>query len=366
MNDKTKHIVQTVIFLLILFSLAFVCWTKPADAYSESERRELAQMPEISFDSLTSGKFMSEFEEYTLDQFPERDLFRRIKAYTSTYVLRQKDNNNLYVSDGYIAKVEYPMNKDSIAYASKKFNDIYEKYLKETGSKVYFAVIPDKNAFLADESGHLKMDYDLFYEQMMKENDYGVHIPIYELLSKEDYYLTDTHWKQEMITDVAEEIAFQMGSVIKNDYNVVKLDVPFYGVYYGQSALPLDADKLCYLENDIINSMVVYDHQNGRNIAVYEMDKVQGKDPYEMFLGGPLSLVTIENPMAETDKELIVFRDSFGSSIAPLLAQGYSKVTLVDIRYISSTILESYIDFNGEDVLFLYSTQVLNNSNTIK
>ena len=85
-----------------------------------------------------------------------------------------------------------------------------------------------------------------------------------------------------------------------------------------------------------------------------------------MFLSGPLSLVTIENPNINTQKELIIFRDSFGSAIAPLLAQGYGKVTVIDIRYIQPMMLKNFVDFEGADVLFLYSTMVLNNSTTLK
>jgi hypothetical protein len=79
-----------------------------------------------------------------------------------------------------------------------------------------------------------------------------------------------------------------------------------------------------------------------------------------------VSLLRIDNPNANTDRELIIFRDSFGSAIAPLLAQGYKSVTLVDIRYLSSAMLDRFIDFHGQDVLFLYSTIVLNNSETLK
>ena len=96
------------------------------------------------------------------------------------------------------------------------------------------------------------------------------------------------------------------------------------------------------------------------------MEKAQGKDPYEMFLSGPKSLMTIENPGAAAGKRLIIFRDSFGSSVAPLLIEGYGEITLVDIRYLSSDMLGNFIDFDNSDVLFLYSTLVLNNSVTLK
>ena len=62
----------------------------------------------------------------------------------------------------------------------------------------------------------------------------------------------------------------------------------------------------------------------------------------------------------------MIFRDSFASSLAPLLAEGYSKITLVDIRYLSPVLLGRFVDFHGQDVLFIYSTLVINNSTIIK
>lgn len=74
----------------------------------------------------------------------------------------------------------------------------------------------------------------------------------------------------------------------------------------------------------------------------------------------------ITNPNASTDKTLIVYRDSFGSSIAPYFTPHYAKVVLVDIRYLPYERAAQYIDFENADVLFLYSTLVLNNSDTMK
>lgn len=85
------------------------------------------------------------------------------------------------------------------------------------------------------------------------------------------------------------------------------------------------------------------------------------------FLGGARSIIRITNPNAAKERRLIVFRDSFGSSIAPLLAAGYSEITLVDIRYIAPSALGRLIDFaKADDALFLYSASVINNSETIK
>jgi len=144
------------------------------------------------------------------------------------------------------------------------------------------------------------------------------------------------------------------------------LEKPFYGVYHGQAALPLPSEQLNYLTNDIIDSYTVFDYELNKEGPVYDMEKADSNDPYSMFLSGTKSLLKITNSSVNTDKKLIIFRDSFGSSIAPLLAQGYSETYVVDIRYITSDILGNFIDFENSDVLFLYCATVMNNSIMLK
>ena len=366
MTNKTKHIVITTVMVAFFLVISVFAWVKPSDEFSASERRKLAQFPELSFKTVISGGFMSSFENYTLDQFPLRDKFRTLKALVALNVFNQSANNDIYVVDGFASKIEYPLNEESVERAGERFGYVYEKYLKETNTKNYFSIIPDKNYFLGTENGYLSIDYDKMISLLRENTDFLKYIDITKELEIEDFYKTDTHWREENIVDVAEKIGKEMGTNVKAEYDVKTLENDFYGVYYGQSALPLEAEEIKYLTNDILKNCKVFDYQNNKEISVYDMEKAEGKDPYEMFLGGPLSLVTIENPNAKTDKELIIFRDSFGSSIAPLLVEGYKKITLVDIRYIHPNLLENYIEFNSQDVLFLYSTSVLNNSETIK
>lgn len=366
MTTKVKNIVVACMVAIILLGVAVFCWVKPTDDYSLSERRPLADFPVLSWDSILSGRFMTEFEDYTLDQFPLRESLRTVKALTAFYGFGQQDNNGIYFAEGHLSKLEYPMHTQNMEHAAKRFRYIYEKYLAGTDTAVYFSIIPDKNYFLAEKSGHPSLDYAAFFSKMQEETDFMEYISITDTLTLEDYYRTDTHWRQEQLPETAKKLAAGMGVTLTASYQVQQLDTPFYGVYYGQAALPFGADHLAYLTNAMLEQYVVYDFENNRAIPVYNMEKAVGDDPYEMFLSGSLSLLTIENPNAVTDKELILFRDSFGSSIAPLLAEGYAKVTLVDIRYLAPELLERHLTFTNQDVLFLYSTSVLNNGNTIK
>ena len=344
----------------------------PDEDISKSERRKLAQLPAISFESVASGEFMSGFETYSVDQFPARDSFRRLKAITSFYALGQKDNNGIFIAGGQASRLEYPQNQESMDYAVGRIENIYNLYLKDKDVNAYLCIIPDKNRYIAAKNGYPSLDYEDFSKQISSAvSEYAQNIEISDLLEADDYFSTDIHWRQEKIIDVAQRLAEKMGTPFSKDFEEVTLDVPFWGVYAGQSALPLKADELKYITNPAIESATAFDYESNSEIPIYSMALAEGRDPYEMYLCGSKSLITIENPDALSDKELVIFRDSFGSTLAPLLIDSYKKITLVDIRYLQSGFVGRFVDFNnqdngGLDVLFLYSVPVLNNSSTMK
>ena len=112
---------------------------------------------------------------------------------------------------------------------------------------------------------------------------------------------------------------------------------------------------------------VVKIHETEAQESLYDLSAVDTKTPYDLYLQGSKSLLRIDSPLSATDKTLVVFRDSFGSSLIPLLAESYRTIYAVDIRYLPSQLLGRYLTFDGsEDVLFLYSVMVLQNSLTMK
>lgn len=357
-----------LVLVTVWAALAGFTWFTPAKATSEAERRPLAQFPTVSADTLLSGKFVEKFEDYTLDQFPGRDAFRRLKSLIHYNVFLQKDNNGIYIVDGSAAKLEYPVKEQAVSHATDRLNYIYETYLKPAGSKVYMAVVPDKGYYLAEANGYPAMDYEAMFSRVQQAMPWATHIDLTDCLSAGDYYRTDTHWRQEKLLPVAQKLAAALGVAGPKleDFTKKPLERPFYGVYYGQAALPMDPEQLYVLESELLQSCRVYNYETQSYTDVYDMKKQSGKDLYEVFLSGPQSILRIENPHAKTDRELIVFRDSFGSSVTPLLVQDYKTVTLVDIRYINSRILDRHLDFQGQDVLMLYSTLVLNNGTSLQ
>ena len=368
MDNKKIRAIGAALLLGLWLCLTIFAWVKPADSLSESERRPLDQFPVLSVDTVLGGSFMSKFEGYTQDQFPLRDTFRQIKSMFNYFVLNKGDNNNIYIVDGYAAKLDYPLNQASVSNALAKFNNIYNRYLKTSGCKVYAAVVPDKSYYLAEENGYLAMDYAELFSKMETGMPWAKYIDITGELSIEDYYYTDTHWRQEKLIPVAQKLAQTMGGVgpKAEDFTVTKVERPFYGVYYGQAALPMASEDLFLMESAVLKACRVQDKETGKIIPVYNSEDLDNPDLYDIYLGGAKALLVIDNPNAKTNKSLVVFRDSFGSSIIPLLVQDYRSVTVVDIRYINPSFLSNYMRFTNQDVLFLYSSLVLNASSGLQ
>ncbi len=368
MKHKKIRALGAGLLLAVWAALTGFAWFSAPKAISEAERRPLAQAPTLSAETLLNGKFMAGFEDFSLDQFPLRDSFRTLKSLFHYYVLNQKDNNGIYLVGDYAAKLDFPLKEESVTHATDRFNYIYETYLKGSGSAIFTAVVPDKGYYLANENGYPAMDYEKLFSLVREKMPWAYHVDITDCLDISNYYYTDTHWRQEHLLKVAEKLSSALGVTApkSEDFTKVQVERPFYGVYYGQAALPMEPEALYILESELLKGCKVYDFETGKYGSVYDESKLDSKDLYEIYLSGMKSLLRIENPNAKTDRELIVFRDSFGSSLAPLLVQDYKSVTVVDIRYVSPVMLGRFLEFAGQDVLFLYSTLVLNDSSQIK
>ena len=356
MQDKIKNIIITIGFVTIL-AIVFIANIIAEDkTISTSERRKLAQFPEIKFSEILNGNVIEDWEKYVEDQFVERDFFRTIKSFWSINVFGQKDNNKLFEKDGAIYKMEYPLKENNVQKSAQKIKDVYDTYLQNMN--VYCSIIPDKNYYLENDD-HLKIDCNKV-QKIVAEKLQGVqYIDITQGLKLEDYYKTDLHWKQENLGEAVDIIQTNMGLETKENIEYeIQNKGDFYGTYYGQLGVEVPPDELKILTNKTIENCTTYNVETKKSAPIYT--ETNSADRYDIFVSGATPLISIENPNAENNKELLLFRDSFGSSLAPLLVENYSKITLIDIRYMSSKLLGEFIEFKDQDVLFLYSTVVLN------
>ena len=384
MQEKIKNIVVTLVFTLFIAGFAVLCVTcyfNPV-AHSDSENRDLAQFPEkITWEGIVDKTVIDQFEDYSVDQFPFREFFRSIKAKVQYNVLGLKENNGYVVEGGYICQISKDFNDQTVALSVDKVKDLYLTQIAGKANKVYSAVIPDKNYYLGKDYGYPSPDYSKVVEALKNALPESTYIDIFGDLELEDFYKTDTHWDQSKILGVVDKLASVMGFETSGEYTENKLE-GFEGIYFNQSAMNPPSETLTYLTNDIISGLKVQDMTDNKFLEVYALNLFNEEfnyetDGYNVFLSGKAGrpLLRIINPKATNNKTLIVFRDSYGSSIAPLIAEGYRMIYVVDLRSINYELLSQktvggkrnpyYLDFTNADVLFLYSAIVLN-SNSFK
>ena len=363
-----KNKIITFSFAAVIFGLFILNLFKPAQEISLSERRRLAQMPQISSESLTDGKFTENFEKYASDQFVWRENFRSIKAYTDRILFRKLDTNGLFQIGDNIFKIEYPLNESKVSELCTKLNNVYDMYL--SGMNVCFSVIPDKNCYVPENSPYLVMDYRRIEEIMQENLSRMKYISIFDSLSLDSYYNTDGHWRQEKLKAVTESLCEGIGVsfILDPDSYELKTYEPFYGAYYGQSARRLRPDRIVWMVNEGTENAEVrsLSYPDRTDLKVYFEEGLGGIDSYDLFLYGAQPLIVLKNKNGSSARSLIIFRDSYSSSLAPLLLGCYDEIILIDLRYISPELIGEYVDFSDQDVLFLLSTTIINNSDIIR
>ncbi len=249
------------------------------------------------------------------------------------------------------------INTEYVTNFTNKVESVCKEYLSGS-SNIYYAVIPSKQYFIND-----KVENPFDYTSMMNIIRSGItsakEIDLTGTLELDDYLKTDPHWKQEGLQGVLDALGETMGFTVDLS-TFTKNSVPNFTGQHGYNKENFAHETMTYLTNEAIDNATVDNFQDKDFTKVYNTAKLETSTPYDMFLSGSTPLLTITNDSAKSDKELVMFRDSYACSLAPLLIENYKTITLVDLRYMASSLLPQYVDFTGKDVLFMYNDQIIN------
>lgn len=349
-----KNKIIAIIFPLLLgLGFIFTVCTPDKDI-SYLERRRLATKETLKED------FTANLDAYLSDQFPKRNSLLAVNSLYERFVLLNADSNGSYFYKGHMIDKNYPLNEKNLTSFIEKINHLAQKYSQN--NRVFYSIIPDKSYYL-DSTEYLKIDFNSIFEKLKTNLPYD-YIDISQSFTIDDYYRTDIHLKQSSY--------FKVTDTFLKHFDVTPIDIEyerrilknFYGASF--SKFPFNSpDEIEYYTNNRLEEISSSHLEYGRK-PIYDFTTNKEVDLYNIFLSGPSALIEIENDESATEKELIIFRDSFASSFAPLLVPYYRKITLIDLRYIQSNRLDDLVDFENKDILFLYSTLLINNSNLLK
>ena len=128
----------------------------------------------------------------------------------------------------------------------------------------------------------------------------------------------------------------------------------FQGTLYSQSGVHwLPPDAIEFWVPDEGFEVTSWRDGSPKRAALYDLNKLQTKDKYSVFLGGNQPLCVIRNP--EGAGKLLLIRDSYSDAMAPFLAQHFAEVHLLDPRYYRYSAAK-YAEENGlEAIAVVYS-----------
>lgn len=279
-------------------------------------------------------------------------------AYRS--LTKQPDKHGVYRVDDYYMEYAGAYSEKSAAGFVKKLNSIKSTYLT-ADNRTFYAIVPDK-AYYAQDAGYPVFDYASMQSAVRAGLTEFTEIDLFPVLSLTDYYKTDIHWRQDKLAPTVMALGDTMGFAVDAQAFTAQTQEGFVGSYAKSITGKAPADTLVYLTSPVTDAANVENYQYPDFHAVYDTARLASKLPYDVFLSGASPVITIENPLATSEQSLIIFRDSFASSLAPLLLPAYKSITLIDLRYMATPLLRDFVAFDKQDVLFLYSVPVVNSS----
>ena len=371
-----KYIIYTPAAIFCAFILLIpIMYLVAADSnFSPLEKRKLSQFPTPTLKTVFSGKFGEDFETYLNDQMPFRTFFVGTNAYYDTLSGRNGMSGIYSGKDDYliVTPVKAAQTFDNNIRFIGEFIDDIER-------PCYVCVVPSSGSIY---SGELPMNhYEYTDDQIIEKTktafgEYGNSrfIDLFDefksLSSSEQlYYKTDHHWTSLGAYECYKLLGQSMGftPTERSGFNIESYG-GFYGTNYSKAALwfkPSETLEIWENKSRAENPVQVSFTDAGETTTgntLFFRENLETNDMYTAYLDGNHAMVTIVNENTETDKKLLLLRDSYSHCLAPFLADNYSEIILVDVRYYLQPVSDIVKDQSVDEILLLYSIDSLVNS----
>lgn len=390
--------------IITAFILCFSVWclVAPKQTFSENENRALASWPVYSFDTLKDGSYMSGIQTYLSDHFPLRDPFMTLKTKYEMLTGREEINDIYLAKNGYyIEAYKTPKQQKKIITQFQKLQDAITTGAKEnvrvmlvpTAISTYNAKLPScapdrgvlrqvdtMNEIYAALPNMQKVDaWSALQAAAAQENTDRTQAsgnadgaqPVANAgdadrdTSTADglYYHTDHHWTTHgaYVGYQAYCSAAGLSPIPEADFQKTCVTTDFHGTIFSKlhdSTVPGDAITL--YDNPANQLTVSYPDTGDVTDTLYNRDYLAQKDKYSMFLNNLHPLVEITNASADSDRQLVLIKDSYANSMVPFLVHHYQKIYVFDTRYYRFG-PSSFINEHPEvtDVLLLYNMNTI-------
>ena len=359
---KLYKILPTIIFVGFIVTMLVLFLVLPKKEYSSSEKRYLQQAPAFSFKSLMSGEFGDSFEKFLSDQTAGRNFWVGLSSYYN-YAIGNNGSNGVYKSsDDYL--VNDPEKMDGLL---RNVGFIEEFAGNNSDVKTTVLVAPSTGYICENILPTLHMTYrdDEVFDQIKEALPSADFVDVRDSFKSEYasgnqiYYKTDHHWTAYGAYTAYRELGSALGYTphAEGDYEITAYP-GFYGTTYSSSGFWLTPSEGIEVWDNTANNVSVKITDGGEIIEQDDMffySHLDEDDKYPVYLDGNHPYTVIKNPSADSSKKLMVIKDSFAHSLVPFLADHYSEIVMIDLRYYTDPVSDVIKSEKIDEVLVVYS-----------
>lgn len=363
-SNKKYHIIIVVTFLTLLSILTIADIITQDKFKSENENRILQQKPEFTINRLFNGQFTKEYENYISDQFVLRDNWISLKVKTDQTMLK-KDINGVYIGkDDYLLE-KHEKNDIETEQLELNISRLAQMCDKYKDKNIRIMMIPSAAAILSEKlPAYAPLYDDNKITDMIKSklNDKSIILDTASILKQHKdeyiYYKTDHHW-----TSLGAYYAYKqwaqsidIAPLNQSDFDIKILSNEFYGTIHSKLNINTAADSIkAYYPINKIDYTVEYNLENKQYDSLYNMDALNTKDKYSVFLNGNNAIAQISTKI-DNNRNLLIIRDSFANCFVPFTISHFENIMVIDLRYYNASIEQYINDNNITDILILYNT----------
>ncbi len=374
------------LFLIVLLAVPIITIALPKQDRSENENRTLAKFPsllnkdnEIKWEYIIDRddpSYMDDIETYFADHLAGREMWVRAKNKLETLAGKQ-EINGVYTYDGSMIQVFKEYDADSVERSLKAVNTFAERFpdipmyfmLDPTAQELYYSELPGYAGYLSQ-----RKFIDDCYGTVSAAGNVSTIDCMSNILSHKGeylYYRTDHHWTSlgayYAYSSAAKALGFTAYGM--EDFNIETASSDFRGTLYSKTldnGITPDSIDYFHLRTDAPElTMTVFD---GTTETVYDSLYVRSyldvKDKYSSFTGSNQPIITIDTDV-DNGKSLLLVKDSYAHSLVPFLANHYSKITMVDMRYINVG-LDYFVDIEDySQVLLTFNAVSFSEDNSL-
>lgn len=349
-----------ILFLFLLGTMVLgliINLIVPDRKNSMLENRPLEQFPQFSVANITSGKTFDQWNDWFTDQFVFRDQYMHL-GYLLKKGMGMKEINSVYLAKERLIQASNPYDEQIVDQNLKAILT----FMEHNGINTNVMIVPTSAIINEKELPNYvsPTTMDPLFDAMNRQlKDSAKIIDVRKEMAdhqKEDlYYKTDHHWTSLGAYYAFSQFALANGINTKiEQFDRMPVSRTFQGTLSSKTGNPFLKDQIdLYVYKQMPDYIMTRDGKEGTR-TMYNEFALDQKDQYQVFTGTNVGVLQIEMDN-DSDRRLIVFKDSYANTMLQFLIPYYRTITVVDPRYYYEDLTILLRQTLPTDALFLYN-----------